>query len=67
MSKIAALIDFTEVTQKVIDFSARQARAHEAEVEVSSRHQDQGRLRYAKPREDQVPAYRRWQSFTPKR
>jgi len=32
MSKIAALIDFTEVTQKVIDFSARQAQAHEAEL-----------------------------------
>ncbi len=32
MNKIAALIDFTEVTQKVIEFSARQARAHDAEL-----------------------------------
>jgi nucleotide-binding universal stress UspA family protein len=32
MNKIAALIDFTEVTRKVIDFSAGQAKAHGAEL-----------------------------------
>ena len=32
MNKIAALIDFTEVTSKVIEFSAGQARAHGAEL-----------------------------------
>lgn len=32
MNKIAALIDFTEVTQTVIDFSAEQALAHGAEL-----------------------------------
>lgn len=32
MNKIAALIDFTDVTRKVIDFSAGQAKAHGAEL-----------------------------------
>ena len=32
MNRIAALIDFTEVTRKVIDFSAWQAKAHDAEL-----------------------------------
>jgi nucleotide-binding universal stress UspA family protein len=32
MKRIAALIDFSEVTPKVIDFSAGQARAHDAEL-----------------------------------
>ena len=32
MNKIAALIDFTEVTPQIIDFSAEQAKAHGAEL-----------------------------------
>lgn len=32
MNKIAALIDFTDVTRKVIDFSAEQAKAQGAEL-----------------------------------
>jgi nucleotide-binding universal stress UspA family protein len=32
MNRIAALIDFTEVTQRVLDFSAEQARANNAEL-----------------------------------
>ena len=32
MNTIAALIDFTEITPKIIDFSAQQAKAHGAEL-----------------------------------
>lgn len=48
MNKIAALIDFTEVTPKIIDFSAEQAKANGAELYLLHVEQESGAKLYRK-------------------